>query len=403
MPAIDIPAQPDLDRMRRDRGARLRSGMEAQGVDALLLLGNSNVSYATGLSWPLGDSGRANVERPVAVVLATDDAPHLFAPYPDEAALELDLPEDHVHGSVYLDFDEAVESFARTLGQLLPSRAVVAVDELTGAMHRCHEQLPGQWPPRGSDEVVGGARLSKTPDELACLRHALSITEQAMAEVQAKVAPGVRQTDLTAHFLHVIFDHGAEANILDPIWQIMPPRRADLPWTTHGDLPCPLLSTERELAEGDVLWVDTGIMFAGYHSDFGRTWVVGREPTTRQQAQFWKWREIMDAVLAVTRAGATAADLTRAASAVVRGGRPWMPHFYLAHGLGVDSAEMPFVGTDLGDEFDASLVLVPGMVFMLEPIVWDEGASGYRSEDAIVITEEGWISLTDYPYDPYGG
>jgi Xaa-Pro aminopeptidase len=402
MPAIDIPAHPDLARMRRERGVRLRSGMEARNIDALLLLGNSNVSYATGLSWPLGDSGRATVERPVAVILATDDAPHLFAPYPDDAALELDLPDDHVHGPVYLDFDEGVESFAKALTGLLPERAVVAVDELTGAMHGGHKLLFGEWPPPGTEEVVGAARVIKTSDELACLRHALWITEQAMAEVQAKVAPGVRQTDLTAHFLHRIFELGAEANILDPIWQIMPSRRADLPWTTHGDLPCPLLTTERELAEGDVLWVDTGIMFAGYHSDFGRTWVVGREPDVRQRAQFRKWREIMDAVMAVTRAGATAADLTRAASAVVGGKRPWMPHFYLGHGLGADSAEMPFVGTDLGDEFDASLVLAPGMVLVLEPIVWDDGASGYRSEQVLVITEEGWISLTDYPYDPYG-
>ena len=129
----------------------------------------------------------------------------------------------------------------------------------------------------------------------------LRITERAIAEVQARVAPGVRQTDLTATFLRTIFDAGADANILDPIWQVMPARMADGPWTTTGDLACPLLSTERELAEGDVLWVDTGISYAGFHSDFGRTWVVGREPDARQRAQFERWRAIMDAVLDVTR------------------------------------------------------------------------------------------------------
>ena len=107
------------------------------------------------------------------------------------------------------------------------------------------------------------------------------------------LAPGVRQTDLTATFLRTIFDAGADANILDPIWQVMPSRIADGPWTTTGDLACPLLSTERELAEGDVLWVDTGISYAGFHSDFGRTWIVGREPDARQRAQFERWRAIM--------------------------------------------------------------------------------------------------------------
>ena len=86
----------------------------------------------------------------------------------------------------------------------------------------------------------------------------------------------------------------------------MPSRIAEGPWTTTGDLACPLLSTERELAEGDVLWVDTGISYAGFHSDFGRTWVVGRAPDGRQRTQFERWRVILDAVLDVTRAGATA-------------------------------------------------------------------------------------------------
>ena len=65
------------------------------------------------------------------------------------------------------------------------------------------------------------------------------------------------------------------------------------------------MTTERELAEGDVLWTDVSITYDGYCSDFGRTWLVGEEPSARQQDQFAKWREILDAVLAVTKAGAT--------------------------------------------------------------------------------------------------
>jgi Xaa-Pro aminopeptidase len=199
----------------------------------------------------------------------------------------------------------------------------------------------------------------------------------------------------------MIFEAGADANILDPIWQVMPERMADGPWTTTGDLACPLLSTERELVEGDVLWVDTGISCGGFHSDFGRTWVVGREPDARQRAQFERWLAIRDAVLAVTRAGATAADLTATAIEAAGGIKPWMPHFYLGHGLGIDSAEMPYVGSDIGEAFDASLVLAAGMVLVIEPIVWDDGAAGYRSEEVLLITEDGWEPMTDYPYDPF--
>ena len=109
----------------------------------------------------------------------------------------------------------------------------------------------------------------------------------------------------------------------------------------------------------------------------------------------------MGAVLDVTRAGVTAAELTAAAISAAGGVKPWMPHFYLGHGLGIDSAEMPYVGSDIGEAFDATLVLAEGMVLVLEPIVWDDGAAGYRSEEVLHITEEGWEPMTDYPYDPF--
>ena len=62
---VDIPEEPDVARMRRETGARLRAAMVEQGVDVLILLGNGNVVYATGASWPLLDAGLSHVERPV--------------------------------------------------------------------------------------------------------------------------------------------------------------------------------------------------------------------------------------------------------------------------------------------------------------------------------------------------
>jgi Xaa-Pro aminopeptidase len=390
----------DMPRMQRQRMERVRAVMAEQGLDALVLLGNTNVVYATGVVWPLADSGRAGFEQPVAVVLADDEWPHLFSPLADCDRDTSGLPPDHVHGPVFLDFDEGVARFASQLADLVTGGSSVAIDEWTNAMRR-DRALFGSGDPADGGRVISRAKLVKTPDELACMREGLRITESAIAEVQARVAPGVRQTDLTATFLRTIFEAGADANVLDPIWQVMPLRVADGPWTTTGDLACPLLSTERALAEGDVLWVDTGISYAGFHSDFGRTWIVGREPDSRQRSQFEEWRTIMAAVLDVTRAGATASDLTAAAIEAAGGTKPWMPHFYLGHGLGIDSAEMPYVGSDIGEAFDATLVLAEGMVLVLEPIVWDDGAAGYRSEEVLHITRDGWEPMTDYPYDPF--
>jgi Xaa-Pro aminopeptidase len=397
-----IPETPDLARMRRETGARLRSAMAERGVDAMILLGNNAVVYATGTSWPLGDAGLSYVERPVAVVVADDEWPHLFLPFREGASQESELPADHLHGPVYLEFDEGVGNFARHLAELIPAGAVIAVDECTGAMSRAAKSLFRGGAPADAAGIVSAAKVIKTPDELSCLRTAVRITDEAMVEVHKALAPGIRQIDLSASFLRRAFELGATASMLEPIWQVMPQSKAEGVWTTHGDLALPLLTTERELAEGDVLWTDVSITYRGYCSDFGRTWIVGRDPTPRQQAQFDRWQEIMTAVQDVTRAGATAADLGRAATAANGGSRPWLPHFYLGHGIGVNAAEMPMIGTDLGEEFDENFVLQAGMVLVLEPVVWEDGTGGYRSEEVVVITEEGSIRLTDYPYDPYG-
>lgn len=400
-PPAPYPATPDFDRMHRDRMTRLRAAMAEKGIDALVLLGNTNVAYATSVGFPFSDQGRATFERPVAVVLADDESPHLFSPLRQDDRLRERLPAHHLHGPAFLDFDEGVQAFVTELAALVPAGARLAVDEWTHAMSRERSTLFVGDGPSDAGRIIAGAKLCKTPDEVSCLRESLRITEVGIAEVHARIAPGVRQTDLTATYLRTIFEAGADANILDPMWQVMPARIADGPWTSTGDLACPLLTTERELEEGDVLWSDASSTFGGMHSDFGRTWIVGREPDARQREQFARWQSIISAVLDVTRAGATGSELTSAAIAANGGTKPWMPHFYLGHGLGIDSAEMPYVGSDIGEAFDQAYALQDGMILVLEPIVWDDGYSGYRAEEIVLVTDGGWVPLTDYPYDPF--
>ena len=162
--------------------------MREQGLDALVLLGNTNVVYATGAIWPLADSGRANFEQPVAVVLADDEWPHLFSPMREDDGLRTGLPADHLHGPVYLDFDEGVQLFASRARRPRAGR------------RRDRGSTSGPTPCAGSGRscsrpigctVDGGRSISeakaiKTPDELSCMREGLRITERAIAEVQAR-------------------------------------------------------------------------------------------------------------------------------------------------------------------------------------------------------------------------
>jgi len=385
----------DLDRMRRDRRSRLADELRAAGIDAALLIGQGNVAYATWTRVLAADQAQALHRRPVALITADGADPHVWTWYPEGAPP--DLPVDHVHPGLRLEFAADARRLAGLVHDVCPS-GTVAVDELTMPLR---DALAGR---AVADAVpaLGRAKVCKTPDEIECIRRAQAINEAALVDVKALVAPGVRGTDLTARLLERVFELGADANVVDPIWQVMPPAIADGPGSLTGDVVFPLVTDTTPFADGDVIWVDNGIGYQGYGSDFGHTWIVGGTVDAVKRDQCARYRAVIAAVVAAVRPGVTGLDLTRVAKDLERGRRtPWLAHFYLAHGIGTDPAEAPLIGTDLGDEFDESIVLAPGMVMVFEPVIWDDGRSGFRAEDIVVVTETGAEMLSSLTFDEF--
>ncbi|BCP05404.1 M24 family metallopeptidase [Mycobacterium paraintracellulare] len=392
----------DLPRMRRDRHAKLTRLMANHGLDGLVLTGTANVQYAVGANAMTADASHTHAEPLITVLPAGGSLPHLFTPYPEGVPPE--IPPDHVHPTIYIDFDEGVDQLGSIIGELIgtaPRR--VALDQFSGAVQA---RLPGLLPKLemvDAVEVMSEAKICKTADEIECIRRAQVLNETAMNDVYTALRVGVRQTDLSAVFLKRMFELGGHSNVIDPIWQVMPPSIKAGPFTVNGDVAFPTCTTDRILRWGDLIMCDSGMTYEGYMSDFGRTWIVGVQTANpRQRRHFEEWRDIVNRVLDVVRPGSTGGDLTRAAGTCRNGRMPWLKHFYLAHGVGTETPEPPLIGTDLGPEFDESVVLAPGMVFLLEPVVWEDGYGGYRAEEAVVVTDTGYEVLTSgFPYDPF--
>ena len=372
----------DLARMRRDRVDKLRAAMSAAGVDTLVLCNEANVSYATGARSPASDHIRASWWRAVAIVQSDDPAPHLYTEFPEGSPS--DIPSDHLHPAIEVE----AAGGADELAALLPSGRL-ALDDAPFPLWKA---LSGRAVLDGAS-VLAAAKITKTLDELECIRQAQAINERAMRSVRAAAQADTLTTDLSGIFLRAIAELGATSNTIDPIFQVMPKSIAEGPFSVTGDPVFPLPTRATKLETGDVLWIDSGINLNGYASDFGATWIVGGRPDERAHAQFAEWRAIVDRTLAVVKPGATGADLVNAAKSR-DGKRPWLPYFYLAHGIGTDSAEMPLIGTDRGPEFDASVVLEPGMVLVFEPVVWEDGYCGHRSEEIVAVTEDGYLWLS---------
>jgi Xaa-Pro aminopeptidase len=347
--------------------------MEGTGVDVLVLCGQANISFATGARVPACDQARASAWRSVAVLTAGEDRPVLYTAFPEGAPDDVD-----VRPFVAVESESAAAAFVAGLptGRLALDDAPFPLWTAVAARE-----------PQDAAVVLAGAKITKTADELECIRQAQAINEEAMRSVRPVAQPGARTTDLSGAFLRAIAELGATANTVDPVFQITPP-------SAPGEPQFPTVTEPFALRDGDVVWVDTGINRHGYASDFGATWHIGHAPDAQQRDQFARWRDVVDRVLEVVRPGATGADLV-AAGSNADGTRPWLSYFYLAHGIGTDSAEMPLVGTDRGDEFDASIVLAPGMVLVMEPVIWDNGHGGHRSEEIVAVTDDGYCWLSE--------
>src|SRR5580704_13032120 len=191
----------DLARMRRARIDKLRTAMAAADIDTLVLCNQTNVSYATGARVPASDHVRASWWRAVAVIERTDPSPHLYTEFPEGSAS--DVPNDHLHPAVEVEAsDGAAELVAHLPGGQL------ALDDAPFAL----------WNALAARDVVDGnralapAKLTKTIDELECIRQAQAINERAIRSARTAAQPGAYATDLSGAFLRAIAELGATSN-----------------------------------------------------------------------------------------------------------------------------------------------------------------------------------------------
>ncbi|MEZ5246348.1 MAG: Xaa-Pro peptidase family protein [Acidimicrobiales bacterium] len=399
--AVELPL-PDLARMRRTRLDRLQAEMRRQDVALAVLLHAPHVTYATGYVPDAVDASHVNYLRPVAIVPAQGPArlhAHTTGRTPDGSLGALDA----VLGSpLWPELDDGVPDLVQAIhdaaGPLTGMR--IAVDSITGAMARADVFAGAELV--DATRVLGPVRLCKTDDEVACIEHAQIVNERAMEVARARCVPGARRSEVAGAFLAELRRLGGDHNEIDPIFQVMPRRREDGVTTADGGVAFPTGIEDPVFAEGDLVWVDAGHGHEGYASDYGRTWIVGRAPDADEQACFEQWQHIMAATISAIRPGATLGDVGRAATDANGGERPWLSHFYVAHAVGLDSAEMPMIGSDLGDEFDDGYELAEGMILVLEPIVWRDGIASYRAEEIVVVTADGCRMLTSHPgYLPF--
>jgi methionyl aminopeptidase len=134
-------------------------------------------------------------------------------------------------------------------------------------------------------------------------------------------------------------------------------------------------SKKRVLSEGDVVSIDVGVQYEGYHTDSATTVAVGRV-NEESQRLLSVTRDALDAGVAVARAGNHLGDIGAAIQAVVEKAGFSVVRDLVGHGIGTGFHEEPQV-PNYGKP-NRGIRLVPGLTIAIEPMV-NVGKPGIRT------------------------
>ena len=141
-------------------------------------------------------------------------------------------------------------------------------------------------------------------------------------------------------------------------------------------------ASDKPLEIGDILMLDTGMVWDGYFCDYDRNFGIA-EVDPRCLEGHRRLVEAVDAAMAVARPGTTAADLFHAMDKILTGGAGGSDAGRYGHGLGMQLTEWPSLIPDDNTE------LQPGMVLTLEPGVEIADGQLLVHEENIVVRDDG--------------
>ncbi|MGH9870731.1 MAG: M24 family metallopeptidase [Candidatus Polarisedimenticolia bacterium] len=346
-----------MDRLDLARGL-----LDDAGLDALLVGHPANVRYLSGFD---GSAGALLISGSGALLI-TDGR------YAAQASLQAPAFEPFVTA---LPPSEAAIGLARPGARLGFESDHVAYGTWERMQRAAHDKGGCLLVPcRG---LIEGLRSRKDSHEMALLEKAARIAADALASALSLVRPGVAERDVAEEVERRMKQAGAEGAAFPPIVASGP--RAALP---HGR------ASERRIEAGDLVVIDIGARFEGYHSDMTRTVCAGRPHQESEQIHAVV-REAQRRAIDMVRPGVSARDVDAAAREVIAaaGFGDRFTHG-TGHGVGLEVHEAPRLGPRSEDVLDA------GMVITIEPGIYLSDRTGVRIEDMVAVTPSGSRTLT---------
>lgn len=347
-----------------DRMCRLRGLFEPAGIDAFYVTNPENRYYLSGFS---GSTG--------ALLLTVDHA-FLLTDFRYTAQAAMECPAYQVI--------EVSGPYGETVFRILKQNSLFRLG-LEGEHQTCNQYFNLKGICEGVEikalsDMVEQLRTIKDQSEIELIEKAVIIADQAFEKILFLIKPGITESEIALQLEYEMRRMGAEG----PAFKIIVASgvRSALP---HG------VASSKTIEEGDLVTMDFGAVYHGYHSDITRTLVI--KNLNRRQKEIYKivLEAQMNAIAAV-KAGVRASDVDYAARSIIenKGYGECFGHS-TGHGLGLSIHENPRLSAN------DDKILEPGMVVTVEPGIYIRNWGGVRIEDTVVVENNGCRVLTKTP------
>lgn len=222
--------------------------------------------------------------------------------------------------------------------------------------------------------AVQEKRMVKTDEEIGKMERSAKLNSEALSYIRNLLYVGAVEKDIAWEFEKYCREKGASKMAFSPI----------VAFGSHTSMPH-YRAGERKLTKNDAVICDVGIVLDDYCSDLTRSFYFGEAP--HEYAELEKVvREAHAHALTLCKPGVKLTFLDQEVRRIFKNYHRESEYKHsLGHSLGLEVHEFPTISSKAGDQ-----VLKVGMVVTIEPGLYVDGKWGYRHEDTIVITNDGY-------------
>ena len=339
-----------------NRLKRLRTALQEKKMDSALITGRENVRYFSGFT---GTAGYLFITEEKQILVTDfrylEQAEQQTAGFTIANVAEFDL-RAAAKGCRATGFEDASLPFAR----------------YTKFGEKIKKLVP-------MGNLLTHLRSIKDETEVACIRRAADIADQAFSHIVNWMQAGMTELEVALELEFFMRRAGASGLSFDTI--VASGARGSLP---HGT------PTAKKLENGELVVMDFGCVVDGYCSDMTRTVGIGDVPV-QQRAVYDTVLHAQTRVLECIAAGENCARLHRVAADIIEEAYPGSFGHALGHGVGLEIHEQPTLSPK------SDVPLPAGSVVTVEPGAYLAGVCGVRIEDLLFVGAGGVENLTHSP------